>query len=148
MTLRPRHDSNGRRRPGSHGLHAREGFSLVEVVVALGLLTVVLLGLALFVSNMAHATSESRLLGTASELAANRIETIKGSTNYASIDTFAATETSITGSPTYSGFTRQTYVQHVGGAITDSVDYRIVTVVVTNPAMAGSVKKTTAIAAF
>ena len=148
MMLRRRHDSNDRRRSGSGGLPAREGFSLVEVIVALGLLTVVLLGLALFVSNMAHTTSESRLLGTASELAANRIETIKGSTNYASIDTFAVTETSITGSPTYAGFTRQTYVQHVGGAITDSVDYRVVTVVVTNPAMAGSVKKTTAIAAF
>jgi Tfp pilus assembly protein PilV len=127
---------------------SRAGFSLVEVVVALGMLTVVLLGLALFVSNMAHTTSDSRLLGTASELAANRLETIKSSTNYASIDTFAVTETAIPGSPTYAGFTRRTYVEHIGGAVTDSVDYRIVTVVVSDPAMSDTVKKTTAIAAF
>lgn len=127
---------------------ARAGFSLVEVIVALGLLTVVLLGLALFVSNMAHTTTDSRLLGTASELAANRLETIKASTNYASIDSFAVTETSIPGPAAYAGFKRQTYVQHVGGAVTDSVDYRTVTVVVSNPEMPGTVKKTTAIAAF
>ena len=83
------------------GVRARAGFSLVEVIVALGLLTVVLLGLALFVSNMAHNTSDSRLLGTASELAANRLETIKSATDYASIDTFAVKETSIPGSSTY-----------------------------------------------
>lgn len=130
------------------GVRARAGFSLVEVIVALGLLTVVLLGLALFVSNMAHNTSDSRLLGTASELAANRLETIKSATDYASIDTFAVKETSIPGSSTYAGFVRQTYVQHVGGAVSDSVDYRIVTVVVSNPAMSDTVKKTTAIAAF
>ncbi|MDE3053235.1 MAG: hypothetical protein KGJ70_05065, partial [Gemmatimonadota bacterium] len=82
------------------------------------------------------------------ELAANRIELIKGSTNYASIDSFAVTETSIPGSSTYAGFTRRTYVQHVGGAVTDSVDYRIVTVVISNPVMPDTVKKTTAIAAF
>ncbi len=129
-------------------VRTRAGFSLVEVIVALGLLTVVLLGLALFVSNMAHNTSDSRLLGTASELAANRIETIKGSTNYASIDSFAVTENNIQGSPTFAGFVRRTYVRHVGGAVSDSVDYRIVTVVVSYPAMPDTVKKTTAIAAF
>ena len=129
-------------------MRARPGFSLVEVIVALGILTAALLGLALFVSRMAHTTSDARLLGTASELAVNRIEDIKSSTDYASIDTFAVTETSIPGSPTYAGFTRKTLVKHVGGAVTDSVDYRIITVVVTNPVMSAPVTKTTAIAAF
>jgi prepilin-type N-terminal cleavage/methylation domain-containing protein len=129
-------------------LRSRSGFSLAEVIVALAILSAALLGLALFVSRMAHATSDSRLLGTADELVTNRLEAIKSITNYASIDTCARTETSIPGSTTYKGFTRQTLVTHVGGGVADSVDYRIVTVIVTNPVMPGTVKKTTAIAAF
>ncbi|MHB1861917.1 MAG: type IV pilus modification PilV family protein [Gemmatimonadaceae bacterium] len=132
----------------SRALRARAGFSLAEVLVALVILTAALLGLALFVSRMAHATSDSRLLGTATELVTNRIETIKSITNYASIDTCAITESTIAGSPDYAGFTRQTLVKHVGGGVADSVDYRIVTVIVTNPVMSAPVKKTTAIAAF
>lgn len=129
-------------------VRARAGFSLAEVVVALGILTAALLSLALFVSRMAHQTSDSKLLGTANELVTNRIESIKSITDYSSIDTTAITETSIPGSPDYKGFTRQTLVKHVGGGVSDSVDYRIVTVVVSNPVMSSSVKKTTAIAAF
>ncbi|MGA9836804.1 MAG: prepilin-type N-terminal cleavage/methylation domain-containing protein [Gemmatimonadaceae bacterium] len=129
-------------------LRTRPGFSLVEVIVALGILTLALLGLALFVSRMAHSTSDSRLLGTANELATNRIEGIKAITNYASIDSCAITEASIPGSPNYAGFSRQTMITHVGGGIADSVDYRIITVIVTNPVMSAPVKATTAIAAF
>ncbi len=129
-------------------LRARAGFSLAEVLVALVILTAALLGLALFVSRMAHAASDSRLLGTATELVTNRIESIKSITNYASIDTCAITESTIAGSPDYVGFKRQTLVKHVGGGVADSVDYRIVTVIVTNPVMSAPVKKTTAIAAF
>ena len=128
-------------------LKVRAGFSLVEVVVALGILTAALLSLALFVSRMAHTTSNARLLGTASELAANRIESIKASSNYASIDTFAVTQSTALGAQ-YAGFTRKTLIKHVGGSVTDSVDYRIITVIVTNPVMSDTVKKTTAIAAF
>ncbi len=129
-------------------LRTRRGFSLTEVVVAMGILALALLGLALFVSRMAHAASDSRLLGTANELVTNRLEAIKAITNYASIDTTARTETSIPGSPSYYGFKRVTLVKHVGGGVSDSVDYRIVTVTVTNPVMSAPVKKTTAIAAF
>jgi prepilin-type N-terminal cleavage/methylation domain-containing protein len=126
----------------------RSGFSLVEVIVALAILTMALLGLAMFVSRMAHAASDSRLLGTANELVTNRIEAIKAITNYASIDSCAITEGSIAGSPAYVGFKRKTLIKHVGGGVADSVDYRIITVTVTNPEMSTSVKKTTAIAAF
>lgn len=126
----------------------RSGFSLVEVIVALAILTGALLGLALFVSRMAHDASESRLLGTANELVTNRIEAIKAIRNYASIDSCAITESSIAGSSTYVGYARQTLVEHVGGGPADSVDYRIITVTVTNPEMSSPVKKTTAIAAF
>jgi hypothetical protein len=106
-----------------------------------------LLGMALFVSRMAHSASESRLLGVADELAADRIETVKTATSYATLPgSYQGTETSIPGSD-YAGFTRQTLVQHVGGPA-DSVDYMVVTVIVSNPAIPDTVRKTTVIAAF
>jgi hypothetical protein len=42
----------------------------------------------------------------------------------------------------------QTQVVRIGGATTDSVDYKLVTVTVTHPAMRKIVTKTTAVAAF
>jgi prepilin-type N-terminal cleavage/methylation domain-containing protein len=125
---------------------ARNGFTLVEVVVALIVLGVALLGLSLFVSNMAHSGTDSRMIGTANELAADRIETIKSALTYSTLDTrYAGTESTI---PGYSGYTRKTIIRHVGGGATDSLDYRIVTVLVTNSAMTDTVRKTTIIAAF
>lgn len=126
---------------------ARYGFTLIETIVALIILGVALLGLALFVSRMAHAGTDSNLLGTANELAADRIETIKSDLTYSTIDAFAGTETSIPGVGN-AGFVRQTIIRHVGGDVSDSVDYRVVTVVVTNPAMPDTIRKTTVIAAF
>jgi len=126
----------------------RAGFTLVEVVVAMLILGIALLGMALFVSRMAHSTTDSRLLGTADELAADRIETIKTSTSYATLGAdFQGTETSIPGGD-YAGFTRQTIIKHVGGSPSDSVDYTVVTVIVSNPAVRDTVRKTTVIASF
>lgn len=125
---------------------ARKAFTLVETIVALLVLGMALLGLSLFVSNMAHAGTDSRLLGTANELATDRIETIKSSLSYSTLDTrYVGTESSLNG---YPGYTRQTIIRHVGGGVSDSVDYRIVTVLVSNPGMQDTVRKTTIIAAF
>ncbi len=123
------------------------GFTLVETIVALLILGGALLGLALFVSRMAHAGTDSNLVGTANELAVDRIETIKSHLTYATIDAYAGTESSIPGQGN-AGFVRQTIIRHVGGGTADSVDYRVVTVVVTNPAMTDTIRKTTVIAAF
>ncbi len=107
-----------------------------------------LLGMALFVSRMAHSASDSRLIGVADELAADRVETIKTSTRYATLPgDFQGTETSIPGGD-YAGFARQTIIKHVGGSPSDSVDYMVVTVIVSNPAISDTVRKTTVIASF
>ena len=126
----------------------RGGFTLVEVVVAMLILGSALLGMALFVSGMAHSATNSRLLGVANELAADRIETIKTSTSYATLGAdYQGTETSIPGG-NFAGFTRQTIIQHVGGGVADSVDYKVVTVIVFNPVISDTVRKTTVIASF
>jgi prepilin-type N-terminal cleavage/methylation domain-containing protein len=127
---------------------ARRGFTLVEVIVALAILTGSLLGLSLFIARMAHSTSNARILSTATELAADRLEQVKGATTYSAIDTlYGITEATIPG-PDYVNFSRKTLVQHVGGGITDSVDYRIITVIVSHPSLSPSLRKTTSIAAF
>jgi prepilin-type N-terminal cleavage/methylation domain-containing protein len=126
----------------------RGGFTLVEVVVAMLILGSALLGMALFVSGMAHSASDARLLGIADELAADRIEAIKTSASYRTLGAdYQATETAIPGGD-YAGFTRQTLIQHVGGGVADSVDYTVVTVIVFNPVISDTVRKTTVIASF
>ena len=115
-------------------------------MVALIVLGGALLGLSLFVSDMAHAGTHSQILGTATELAVDRIETVKSSRPYSALDgKFVGTESPVDG---YTGYTRQTIIRHVGGGTADSLDYRIVTVIVTNPAMTDTVRETTIIAKF
>ncbi|HEU4989403.1 MAG: prepilin-type N-terminal cleavage/methylation domain-containing protein [Gemmatimonadota bacterium] len=126
----------------------RGGFTLVEVVVAMLILGSALLGMALFISGMAHSASESRLLGIANELATDRIEAVKTSDSYSTLSAdYAGTESAISGGD-YSGFTRQTIIKQIGGGVSDSVNYKIVTVIVTNPAISDTVRKTTVIASF
>jgi prepilin-type N-terminal cleavage/methylation domain-containing protein len=109
----------------------RRGLSLVEVMVALGILGGVMLGLGMF---------------AAAQLASERLEKVKGAPRYSAVESlFVATESSI---PFNAGFFRQTWVTRVGGLATDTIDYKIVTVQVTNSQMPGSVRKTTVLAPF
>ena len=124
----------------------RDGITLVEVVVAVGLLSGVLLSLGNFVFRLAQSTGNSRITATASQLVVDRLELVKSAPRYAAIDTlYPGTENPVTG---YTGFVRQTIVSHIGGAPTDSVDYRIVTVEVRHTRLSTPLRKTTLIAAF
>jgi prepilin-type N-terminal cleavage/methylation domain-containing protein len=124
----------------------RRGLSLIEVIVALLILGGVMLGLGMFTAKMSQATSGSRMRITASQAASERIDSVKMAPRYAAIESvFVATETS---PKDYAGYTRQTWVTHVGGKVTDTTDYKLVTVQVTNPQMTGSVRKTTAISFY
>lgn len=124
----------------------RTGLTLVEVIVALAILGGVMLGLGMFSVKLSQATSVSRLRIAASQLASQRLENVKGAPRYSAIESlFVATEGSIPGN---TGFTRQTWVSRIGGLPTDSIDYKIITVQVTNSQMTGNVRKTTVIAPF
>jgi len=124
----------------------QSGFTLIEVVVSISLLSGVLLALGGFAFRLAQSTGNARVAAIASQLVADRIETVKGAQRYAAIDTlYPGTENPVSG---YPGFVRQTLVQHVGGAPTDSVDYRVVTVEVRSARLPSPMRKTTLIAAF
>jgi len=125
---------------------SRRGLTLIEVVVSLSILGGVLLGLGMFSVRLSQATSAARLRVTGAQLAATRLDTVKTAPRYSAIDSmFVATESSI---PGYAGYARRTWVTRVGGLVTDTIDYKIVTVQITNPQMVGSIRKSTVIAPF
>ena len=125
---------------------ARRGMTLLEVLVALSILGGALIALAMFSVRLAQSTSSSRVRIEAAQLAADRLETVKGSPRYSAIETlYVATEIPVSGHP---GFSRQTWVTRVGGGVKDTIDYKIVTVQVQNAQLAGNVRKTTVIAPY
>jgi prepilin-type N-terminal cleavage/methylation domain-containing protein len=123
----------------------RRGMTLIETLIAIVILGTALVGMGDFMGHFAHATKVSALQQRALDLASDRIDSVKHSSDYATIDTMAVSEMITADSARYQ---RLTIVQHIGGGATDTLDYRIVTVAVTMPSVATPVRKTTIIAAF
>lgn len=120
--------------------------SLVEVIVAMMILVGVLLALGRFMAMYAQASGQARLTIVADELAAQRLDAVRSLPNYGSVIALAeANKAVVSDNMTY---TRTTTVKRIGGGPTDSLDYSLVTVVVTHPSLRKSVSKTTALAAF
>jgi prepilin-type N-terminal cleavage/methylation domain-containing protein len=120
----------------------RSGMTLIEVMIALVILTGALLGMGKFITSFSHSTSDGALSSVASDLVLDRIETIKGSSSYAGLDAYAVTEGAIVGFP---GYRRVTQVARTLDA---TEDYKAITVTVSNPGLSVPVKKSTIIAAY
>jgi Tfp pilus assembly protein PilV len=125
--------------------HARRAMTLVETLVAIVILGTALIGLGEFMAQFAHATKVSALQQRGLDLATDRIDSVEHSQTYVSMDSMAAIENIGIDSTVYK---RQTWVQHIGGGATDTMDYRTVTVAVTLPTVAVPVRKTVIVAAF
>jgi len=124
-------------------MRTRTGMTLIEVMIAMSILVGALLGMGRFITGFQHATSNGSVSSTASDLVQDRLETIKGYNNYASLETtFNGTESSISG---YPGYKRTTTITRTVNATTD---YKAVTVTVTYTALNMPVKKSTIIASF
>jgi len=121
---------------------ARRGVSLLEVVIALSILGTALIGMAEYGRRYSKANANASLLNQSVDLASARVERVKAERNYTSMDTLAVTESNIVG---YARFTRQTVITRT---LNSQFDYKTVTVIVTHPAVTGSVRKTTAISRF
>ena len=120
--------------------------SLIEVIVALGLLGGVLFGMSAFSMKLAQASTVARIRATAGQLISDRIEQVKGAPRYSAIDTlYVATEPDASG---FKGYTRQTWVSRVGGQPTDTIDYKLVTVEIRHVKLSKPMRKTTAIPPF
>lgn len=142
MTTRGR----GRPAPPSTSARRRAGMTLVEVIVAMAILAGVVLVLGGFSAQFAQANSQAHLVITANELAAARLDEARSLPTYAALDALATTD-SVAADNTI--FRRVTTVRRVGGdAAADTVDYKFMTVTVTQASMRKVVSKTTAVAAF
>lgn len=124
---------------------ARAGMTLIETLLALTILATALIGMGDFMGRFSHATKVAALQQRSIDLATDRIDSVKHAPDYANIDTMAVTENVTIDSTTYR---RQTMVQHVGGAPSDTLDFRVVTVSVLQAGMTTPVRKTTIVSAF
>ena len=131
-------------------MSARRGMSLIEVMVAMLILTGVLLVLGNFSARFAQANGQAHLVITANEIATSRLDDLRNQPTYASLDSLATPAgRADTIAADNTKFLRVTKVQRYGGpSVADSVDYKAMTVIVTHPAMRRIVSKSTAIAAF
>jgi prepilin-type N-terminal cleavage/methylation domain-containing protein len=125
--------------------HGEEGFTLLEVLVAMVILSIAMLGAqAAFADRLVRdVTREDRRI-VALQLAADRVQAIQMEPSYEQLDArWEATETGMTGFP---GFTRKTTVDRTVNA-TQRIDFVTATVTVTNPQLSPGVTRTIIIAA-
>lgn len=125
-------------------MHRSRGFTLIEIMIALVILTVVVLGLATATAQVVHVVTLSDRNAAAIQLADGRIEEVQMSPDYNSLDTlFAGTESSF---PGLAGYVRETKIVRVGG-LGQTQDYKKITVTVTGPGVSDPVSRTITVAA-
>ncbi len=142
MTARPAVSGAGTAR-------TRRGMTLIEVIVAVVILSGAMLGLANFVRQFQHTTSDTSSQTLASDLATTRLEAIKGDRVYATlVSNYNGVVETFTSDPVYYGFTRTTTATRCAACPTSTNDYVTVTVAITGNSLPATMKKTTIIAAF
>ena len=128
---------------------SRRGMTLIEVMIAIVILSGAMLGLAKFGGQIEHTTATAGDMSLASDLAVARIEQIKTFRVYATIvSTYNNITETYTSDPVYKGFTRLTNATRCAGCPTASNDYITVTVTVSGRSLVAPISKTTIIAVF
>jgi prepilin-type N-terminal cleavage/methylation domain-containing protein len=121
------------------GRETERGFTLIEVMVALVILAVVLLGLGAATGTLVSRVSNSGRKEVALELAQDRLTRIQIDPVYDSLEArYASTGDTVPGHP---GYTMSTDIVHWGGS-GQAEDYKVVTVQVDAPGLAGPVART------
>jgi prepilin-type N-terminal cleavage/methylation domain-containing protein len=121
----------------------RRGFTLIEVMLAVVILTTVLISVARYTGQFLHTVSTSTVRTVAAEVARERISLIDMDPSYTTLAAvWAGTQT---GFPGYPNMTRVTTVSRVTGAAPPR-DYTVITVRVTEPTMGQAIDVTTVVA--
>jgi prepilin-type N-terminal cleavage/methylation domain-containing protein len=118
----------------------RRGFSLIEVMVALVILSIVLLGLGRFVASFLHTVGTTTTKTAATEAAAGYMAMIQSDPSYPLPASYAGT---VTGIGNYPNLKRVTTFTRVNTA---NRDYTTVTVRVTEPTLRDTVNITAVVA--
>lgn len=124
----------------------RDGFTLIELMVALIILGGVLLSTAEYFRRFSRTNASTLLSNTALDLSTARLEEIKVDRNYLGLGSWIATETNLSCLPSSAGcFTRVTQGLRTNNATNDHWHF---TVTVSHVRLPRPVVKTTAIARF
>jgi prepilin-type N-terminal cleavage/methylation domain-containing protein len=125
----------------------RKGFTLVEVIVALVILSGVLLAMTDFTRQFTRQTSDSAVTAKASDVAVQQLETVKAWRTYSTlVSTFHNSVLSFAAGGPYAGLRRETLVVRTGPSATE--DFVTVTVIVSGGGLPAPIRRTTIIAAF
>lgn len=108
----------------------RRGFTLVEIIVALLLLSVAVLGMGASSATLVRRAMEAEMESLAQQAVEDRLALVALEPTYSAIDSYIGTESAV---PGLEGASRITAVEHVradgtGGRM---IDYREITVTVT-----------------
>jgi prepilin-type N-terminal cleavage/methylation domain-containing protein len=121
----------------------RRGFTLIELMLALVILTIVQVSLAKHTGIFLHSVSTSTARMTAAEVARERIGLVDTDPSYTTLGaTWAGSQT---GFPGFPQMQRVTTVSRVTG-VAPTRDYTIVTVRVIEPTMGSPIDVTTVVA--
>ena len=130
---------------GTRRFADQRGMTLIEIIMALTILSVVLLGMGQFAFNFSRTERQAEARTIAVTLASQRLAEVRSSPNYSGIDTtYGVVEATIPGFP---GYSRRTTIVHTGGPRPAVNDYKTVTVVVSAPTLATPVTKSVVVAA-
>jgi Tfp pilus assembly protein PilV len=122
--------------------------TLVEVILALVILSGTMLGLGNFARKFQSANSGSTSKTLASDLAAQRIEEIRSYNAFGSIVSTYNASSEVFSTGVYSGLTRATSAVRCTSCPTPTNDYITVTVTVSGNDLTTPITKTVVIAAF
>ena len=124
----------------------RDGFTVVEVLLSLLLLSFVVLGFQAATGEIIHYAAQSDRQLVAVQLAEDRLELIRVDPDYEALASrYAGTESAI---PGFDGFTRQTVITRTSTELqTGLLDYQRITVTVAGTGLRESVARTLVVAA-
>ena len=123
-------------------MKSRNGFTLIEVVLALSMLLIVMLTLVTMTGRAVRVSTTSDREQAAIQLVSDRTDLVRTDPDYLGLDTmYVATETSF---PTLIGFTRTTQIVRTTSS---RQDYKTITVTVNGPGLVAPVQRTVTVAA-
>ncbi len=109
----------------------RRGFTLIEVIIAMVIVSIIAMGLGRFVGSFAHAVATSNTRVTAASVAREQAQRIQSDPAYPLPAGYAGT---VTGFPGFPAMVRITTTNRVTGT-TPARDYTVVTIRVTERTM-------------
>lgn len=125
----------------------RNGYSLIEMIMSMLLLTVGILGMGTTAGRMTTAAQSATSRSEALQAVEDRLDLVTMDPRYADLDSiYSGIET---GLPGLSGFVRTIVVSHIEQPVTGggTIDYKEITVKVSGPGLEKGISRTAVVAA-